>query len=55
MTLMSCRGMLSNLNVDMFQSSSSQDIDIEAISLMGIGSGALGGNDALGRTSSRRF
>ena len=48
-------GMLSNLNVDMFQSSSSQDIDIEAISLMGIGSGALGGNDALGRTSSRRF
>jgi ankyrin repeat protein len=30
-------GMLSNLNVDLFQSNPPQDVDIEAISLMGIG------------------
>ena len=30
-------GMLSNLNVDLFQSNPTQDVDIEAISLMGIG------------------
>ena len=30
-------GMLSNLNVDLFQNNPSQDVDIEAISLMGIG------------------
>ncbi|CAB9526806.1 ankyrin 3, node of Ranvier (ankyrin G) [Seminavis robusta] len=31
-------GMLNTLNVDLFQNSVSQDVDIEAISLMGIGS-----------------
>lgn len=30
-------GMLNNLNVDLFQNNVSQDVDIEAISLMGIG------------------
>ena len=30
-------GMLGNLNVDLFQNNASQDVDIEAISLMGIG------------------
>ena len=44
-------GMLNNLDVNIFQGQTSQDVDIEAISLMGIGSGALGGgnpNNALG-------
>ena len=31
-------GMLNNLNVDLFQNNPTQDVDIEAISLMGIGS-----------------
>jgi hypothetical protein len=30
-------GMLGNLNVDLFQNTMVQDVDIEAISLMGIG------------------
>jgi hypothetical protein len=30
-------GMLGTLNVDLFQNSGAQDVDIEAISLMGIG------------------
>lgn len=45
-------GMLNNLDVNnIFQGQTSQDVDIEAISLMGFGSGALGGgnpNNALG-------
>jgi len=52
-------GMLNNLNVNMFQGQTSQDVDIEAISLMGIGSGALGGgpnsNRAFGHGSARGF
>lgn len=35
-------GMLNNLNVSMFQNNPSQDVDIEAISLMGIGGAPLG-------------
>ena len=44
-------GMLNNLDVNIFQGQTSQDVDIEAISLMGFGSSALGGsnpNNALG-------
>ena len=44
-------GMLNNLDVNIFQGQTSQEVDIEAISLMGFGSGALGGgnpNNALG-------
>ena len=44
-------GMLNNLNVSMFQNNS-QDVDIEAISLMGIGGPALR-NSAPGRTIGR--
>jgi len=44
-------GMLDTLNVSMFQNNS-QDVDIEAISLMGIGGSALG-NSAPGRTAGR--
>jgi len=44
-------GMLDNLNVSMFQGNS-QDVDIEAISLMGIGGSALG-RSAQGRTAGR--
>jgi len=52
-------GMLNNLNVDLFQSNPTQDVDIEAISLMGIGNVPRGNDQhALGppggsRTTSR--
>lgn len=53
-------GMLNNLNVDLFQSNPTQDVDIEAISLMGIGSATSNDQSAIGpppgvgsRTSSR--
>merc|ERR1712187_455041 len=37
-------GMLNNLDFSMFQSNSTQDVDIEAISLMGIDDSKLGKN-----------
>lgn len=48
-------GMLNNLNVDLFQSNPMQDVDVEAFSLMGIGS-ASHSNDqhTLGPSSSSR-
>jgi hypothetical protein len=48
-------GMLNNLDVNIFQGQTSQEVDIEAISLMGFGSSALGGgnpNNALGGNGS---
>lgn len=48
-------GMLNNLNVNLFQNSSSQDVDIEAISLMGIGGTPLNGAAPGGTRNSRGF
>ncbi|KAL3921142.1 MAG: hypothetical protein SGILL_002904 [Bacillariaceae sp.] len=46
-------GMLGTLNVDLFQNSGVQDVDIEAISLMGIGGSAGPSNNLQPRSSSR--
>ena len=46
-------GMLGTLNVDLFQNSGVQDVDIEAISLMGIGGSAAPSNNLQPRSSSR--
>lgn len=45
-------GMLSNLNVDLFQNNPPQDVDIEAISLMGIGN-TLGNKPPISRLAPR--
>jgi len=47
-------GMLTNLDANLFKSTTSQDVDIEAISLMGIGGAPLGDSGLnVGRTSGR--
>ncbi|KAL3914111.1 MAG: hypothetical protein SGILL_006232 [Bacillariaceae sp.] len=49
-------GMLGTFNVDLFQNSGGQDIDIEAISLMGIGGSSSGPSNSLQpRSSNPRF
>ena len=47
-------GMLNNLNVDLFQNNISNEMDVEAISLMGIG-GPPPGSNLAPRSTSRHF